>query len=93
MSDDRVTVRASEIPTRLEEDENGHATITPEHTVAAVLRYLIRTNNYGNVLNTLLMLGREDSGPSEVEAEITYRNAYPPESTDTKTIWSSGDEN
>jgi len=77
MSDDHVMIRASEIPTRLEEGEDGHATITPEHTIADVLRYLIRTNSYADVLNTLMMLEREESEPLKAAAERALQNVYP----------------
>lgn len=94
MSDEHM-VRPGKIPTRLEESEDGYARITPEHTIADVLRYLIRTNNYNDVLNTLLMLGRENFAPFEADGYITIQNVYPesPESVDTMTIWSSDDEN
>jgi hypothetical protein len=76
MSDNHV-INASEILTRLEENEDGHARITPEHTIADVLRYLVRTNSYGDVLNTLLMLEREESEPLKAAAERALQNVYP----------------
>ena len=68
MSDLDYMVQSGEILTRLNEDEDGHARIRPQHTLADVLRYLIRTNSYGDVLNTLLVLGREDSGPLDARS-------------------------
>jgi hypothetical protein len=91
MSDDRV-INASEIPTRLEEDQDGHATITPEHTIADVLRYLIRTNSYSDVLDTLLRLGVGGVSRLEVETEVPLPNPLL-ELTKAKKRERCGDEN